>query len=434
MDTNKLAETTRTRILVVDDCPSNLGALTMLLQPYFDVQAAPSGERALEIVARTQKPDLILLDVVMPDMDGYAVLTRLREDPTTHDIPVIFVTGQNSSDDEKFGLELGAVDYIAKPSNAAIVLARVRTHLELKNARDRLSDQNTYLETELARRLKEDQQVQLQLLQSEKLASIGQLAAGIAHEINNPVGFVTSNLDSLDSYQRAIFEVLDAYEAMEAICPPNEAALVKIRELKQKKKLARIRTDIGELLSESLEGLNRVAKIVGDLKTFSRTDCENWQWADLHNGIDSTLNIVWNEIKYHCTLKKDYGDIPKVYCISSQVNQVFLNLLVNAAQAITQKGEITIRTGHVGNKAFIAIADTGAGIPVENLPRLFEAFFTTKPVGKGTGLGLSIAYNIVQKHGGRIEVVSTVGEGTTFTVWLPIKPLTDFSSVRRTKR
>lgn len=424
MDTHKQADTPRAMVLIVDDDPLNLDILTRLFQAHYDVLAAPSGERALEIVARVPKPDVILLDVVMPDMDGYAVLARLRENPATRAIPVIFVTGQSSPGDEKRGLELGAVDYIIKPCSPAIALARVRTHLELKRARDWLSDQNAYLESELARRRKEEEQVQIQLLQSEKLASIGQLAAGIAHEINNPVGFVSSNLASLEAYHRAIFEVLDAYEALEAICPSHEA-LSNIQQLKQKKKIARIRADIGELLAESREGLVRVAKIVSDLKSFSRADSGAWQWVDLHSGIDSTLNIVWNEIKYHCTLNKDYGDIPKVYGMPSQLNQVFLNLLVNAAQAIPKKGEITIRSGQVGNEVFIAIADTGAGIPAENVPRLFEAFFTTKPVGKGTGLGLSIAYNIVQKHGGRIEVRSTVGEGTTFTVWLPVKPATD---------
>ena len=242
----------------------------------------------------------------------------------------------------------------------------------------------------------------------------------MAHEINNPVGFVTSNLGSLDYYLREIFDLLDAYEALEGVCTSNEAALSKIRELKQQKRIVFLRSNIAQLISESQEGLVRVTKIVSDLKSFSRAESNDWQWADLHNGLESTLNIVWNEIKYHCTLNKDYGVIPEVYCIPSQINQVFLNLLVNAAQAIPEKGEITLRTGQLGGEVFIAIADTGTGIPAGNLPRLFEPFFTTKPVGKGTGLGLSIAYGIVQKHRGRIEVESTVGKGTKFTVWLPV--------------
>ena len=422
MDMNKTEVSTRARILVVDDDASNLTALGRLLHPHYDVLAAPSGELALQIASGTPPPDLILLDVVMPGMDGYEVLARLRNNLATRDIPVIFVTGLNAIEDEEKGLKLGAVDYITKPYCLPIILGRVHTQLELKHARDGLRDQNAYLETEVTRRLKEIQEVQIQLLQSEKMAAIGQLAAGIAHEINNPVGFVTSNLKTLDVYKQDILELLDAYETLEGTCTSDEAALSNIRALKQRKDIAFLRTDIGQLISESRQGMAHVAKIVSDLKDFAHAENKEWRWADLHSGLDSTLNIVWNEIKYHCTLNKVYGDIPEVYCIFSQINQVFLNLLVNAAQSIPDKGEITIRTGQVGDEVFIAIADTGSGISAENLPRLFEPFFTTKPVGKGTGLGLSISYDIVQKHRGRLEVESTVGEGTTFTVWLPVNP------------
>jgi two-component system NtrC family sensor kinase len=422
MDTNKTEEPTRARILVVDDDAANLATLSGLLQPHYDILAAPSGERALQIAATTPPPDLILLDVLMPEMDGYAVLARLRDNPGTRDIPVIFVSALDTAEDEEKGLELGAVDYIAKPYRPHIILARVRTRLELKRARDGLRDQNLYLEAEIARRLKEIQQVQIQLLQSEKMAAIGQLAAGIAHEINNPVGFVTSNLGTLDNYRQDILELLDAYAALEDACKPDEAALLKIRALKQQKDIAFLRTDIGQLIAESRNGMARVSKIVSDLKDFAHAENKEWLWADLNSGIDSTLNIVWNEIKYHCTLNKNYGDIPKVFCITSQINQVLMNLLVNAAQSIPEKGEITIRTGQVGEEVFIAIADTGGGIPAEILARIFEPFFTTKPVGKGTGLGLAISFDIVKQHKGRIEVGSTVGKGTTFTVWLPINP------------
>lgn len=422
LDTNESppAGGPRTTILLVDDSPSNLAVLGSLLAPHYDVLSARSGEQALELAAAATKPDLILLDVVMPGMDGYDVLAGLRGNPATRDIPVIFVTGLDSTAEEEKGLELGAVDYITKPYRPPIILARVRTQIELKRSRDRLANQNVHLEAELTKRLIENQQVQIQLLQSEKLAAIGQLAAGIVHEINTPVGFVASNLTTLNGYQRDVFELLDAYEAQEGAGMPENAALAKIRALKQQKDMAFLRNDIGQLIAESRAGLVRVADIVRDLKNFSRAESDDRQWTDLHDGLDSTLNIVWNEIKYHCTLHKDYGEVSRVYCNPSQINQVILNLLVNAAQAIPEKGDITIRTGQADGKAFIAIADTGAGIPVENLPRLFEPFFTTKPVGKGTGLGLSIAYGIVQKHAGRIEVDSTVGKGTTFTVWLPV--------------
>lgn len=428
MNIDERDETSQARILVVDDDTVDSTVLCSILHPHYDVLVAPSGELALQIAANDHKPDLILLDVLMPGMDGYEVLTRLRNNPATRDIPVIFVTALNSTEDEERGLKLGAVDYIPKPCRAPIVLARVRTRLELKRARDRLKNQNAYLESEVARRMQENQQVQLQLLQSEKMAAIGQLAAGITHEINNPVGFVSSNLGSMERYVSDILELLDAYEALEKICPAGVVALSNVQELKQKKDIGFLRTDIIQLITESRQGIARIAKIVSDLKNFSHAGSDDWQWADLHSGIDSTLNIVWNELKYHCTLNKDYGDLPKIYCIPSQINQVLMNLLVNAAQAIPEKGEITIRTGHRGEDGFIAIADTGTGIPAENMHRLFEPFFTTKPVGKGTGLGLSISYGIVQKHGGRIEVDSKEGKGTTFTVWLPIKASAEIQS------
>ncbi|MDO8990950.1 MAG: ATP-binding protein [Sideroxyarcus sp.] len=422
MDMNTTEVSTRARILIVDDDAWNLEVLSAMLQPHYDAMAAPSGELALQIATGSSPPDLILLDVLMPGMDGYEVLTRLRNSPATRDIPVIFITGLDAAEDEEKGLKLGAVDYITKPYCLPIILGRVHTQLELKHARDGLRDQNAYLEAEVEKRLKENQLVQNQLLQSEKKAAIGQLATGIAHEINNPVGFVTSNLKTLDIYKRDILEILDAYEALEPACTSDKTALLKIRSLKQQKDLDFLRSDICQLISESQQGMARVAKIVSDLKDFAHAENREWLWADLNSGLDSTLNIVRNEIKYHCTLNKAYGDIPKVYCMVSQLNQVFLNLLVNAAQAIPEKGDITIRTGQVGDEVFIAISDTGSGIPAETLPRIFEPFFTTKPVGKGTGLGLAISFDIVQKHKGRIEVESSVEKGTTFTVWLPINP------------
>ncbi|MDD5030592.1 MAG: ATP-binding protein [Rhodoferax sp.] len=422
MDKNNTEVSPQARILIVDDDVSNLAALGRLLRPHYDVFAAPNGERALQIATGTPQPDLILLDVMMPGMDGYEVLNCLRDTPVTCDIPVIFVSGLDTAEDEEKGFEVGAVDYIAKPYRPAIILARVRTQLELKRARDGLANQNTYLESEIVRRIQEIQLVQMELLQSEKLAAIGQLTAGIVHEINTPVAYVSFNLGSLEASLRDIFELLDAYEHLEGVSAPNGAELEKIRKLKQLKEIDFLRDDIGELLTQSRQGLARVAKIVSDLKSFSRTGGSDWLWTNLHNELDSTLNIVGNEIKYHCTVHKDYGEIPEVYCIPSQINQVLLNLLVNAAQAIPEKGDISIHTGQVEEEVFLAISDTGTGIPTDTLPRLFEPFFTTKPVGKGTGLGLSISYGIVQKHGGRIEVESALGKGTTFTVWLPIKP------------
>jgi PAS domain S-box-containing protein len=272
--------------------------------------------------------------------------------------------------------------------------------------------------TALNRRIED---AQLQLLQSEKMASIGQLAAGVAHELNNPIGFVHSNLGTLETYLEDIFEIANACESAAAQAA-NPADFARIDALKAEKDFDFLKTDIFQLMHESKDGLSRVKKIVQDLKDFSRVDDVEWQWADLHHCLDSTLNIVWNELKYKCTVNKQYAEaLPQIHCLPSQLNQVFMNLLVNAAQAIAEKGEITICTTHPDeNTVRISVSDTGSGIAAENLARIFDPFFTTKPVGKGTGLGLSIAYGIIQRHKGRIEARSTPGSGTTFIITLPV--------------
>ena len=283
-------------------------------------------------------------------------------------------------------------------------------------------------ETELLRRYAEltELNIQLsetkeQLVQSEKLASIGQLAAGVAHEINNPIGYVHSNLGALEKYLSDLFAMLETYEGSEtAIAVPD--VLAKVKALREEIDLAFLKEDIPTLMRESKEGISRVKKIVQDLKDFSRVDTsQEWQLADLHQGIDSTINIVANEIKYKADIIKEYGPLPPVECLPSQLNQVFMNLLVNAAHAMgEQRGCITIRTGTAGDCVWLEFADNGCGMPPEIQQKVFDPFFTTKPVGKGTGLGLSLAYGIIQDHRGRIELDSEVGKGTTFRITLPI--------------
>jgi len=259
-----------------------------------------------------------------------------------------------------------------------------------------------------------------QLLQAEKMASIGQLAAGVAHEINNPIGFINSNCGTLRGYVAGMLELIAAFEADEALL--SDAARQRIGAVKQRIDLDYLREDVLTLLHESLEGIKRVRRIVQDLKDFSHVDAGSWQRTDLHRGLDSTLNIVNNEIKYVADVVKEYGAIPEVECLPLQLNQVFLNLLVNAAQAMHgQRGTITIRTG-VDDAAhvFVEISDTGSGIAPENLKRIFDPFFTTKPVGTGTGLGLSVSYGIIIKHGGRIDVRSELGQGAIFRIVVPV--------------
>lgn len=263
-------------------------------------------------------------------------------------------------------------------------------------------------------------ETQAQLLQSEKMASIGQLAAGVAHEINNPIGYVFSNLGSLDDYVRDILNVIDAYEIAESSIL-DAASLARIKQAKDAVDLAFIKNDVQDLMRETREGIARVKKIVQDLKDFSRIDSsDEWQWADLQQGLEATLNIVHNELKYKAEIVREYGGLPEVECLPPQLNQVFLNLLVNAGHAIETRGTITLRTGTEDKNVWVEIEDTGIGIAPENMKHVFTPFFTTKPVGTGTGLGLSLSYGIVKKHHGTIEVRSELGKGTRFRVWLPI--------------
>lgn len=300
-----------------------------------------------------------------------------------------------------------------------------------------LTERNTQLRNELAERkfiekalliekaeqsalIKKLEDTHNQLLQSEKLASIGQLAAGVAHEINNPISFVNSNCSALLGYVKGMLELITVFEAEEAAL--DEVDRLRIEEVKKHIDLQYIREDILSLIQEMSEGIHRVRKIVQDLKDFSHADNGRWQYVNLHKGLDSTINIVCNEIKYVADVVKDYSSIPEIECLPFQLNQVFLNLLMNASQAIKNKrGTITIRTGvERSSYVFVEITDDGDGITPENLKRIFDPFFTTKPIGKGTGLGLSVSYGIIAKHKGEIDVKSLPGQGTTFRIWLPI--------------
>lgn len=284
---------------------------------------------------------------------------------------------------------------------------RVQQELELNY--ERIKQTNSRLE-----------EAQNQLLQSEKMASIGQLAAGVAHEINNPIGFVSSNLGSLRGYVEPLFGLLTLLKNT-----PPDTLPANVRD-----ELARVdaaidlefvQEDVPQLLEESEDGLIRVKKIVQDLKDFSRVDHADWQDADLNAGLESTLNVVMNEVKYKAEVRKNLQTLPPVRCIAAQLNQVFMNLIVNAAHAIPERGTITLASRAEGDWVCIEVSDTGTGMTEEVKRRIFEPFYTTKPVGKGTGLGLSLSFSIVQKHGGRIEVESEPGVGTCFKVWVPIR-------------
>jgi len=261
---------------------------------------------------------------------------------------------------------------------------------------------------------------QAKVIQTEKMASLGQLAAGVAHEINNPIGFISSNLYSLGKYVDRLSGFIGKQEAYLAELADDQVKK-NFAQLRRETKLDFILEDITDLLNESREGADRVRKIVQDLKTFSRVDEADYKSVDLNECLESTLNIVWNELKYKATVEKNLAKLPPVPCYPQQINQVLLNLLVNAGHAITEEGVISLNSWQEGVFVYIAVKDTGCGIAAENIDRLFEPFFTTKEVGKGTGLGLSISYEIIQKHGGVILVESEIGAGSTFTIKLPLK-------------
>ncbi len=259
----------------------------------------------------------------------------------------------------------------------------------------------------------------MQMLQKEKMASIGQLAAGVAHEINNPVGYVLSNLTSLDKY---FTRMCDYTTWLQELANRGEDEVLRqmLSQRRRELKLDFMMEDVGDLMAESVEGAQRIRSIVQNLKTFSRVDEAELKPVDLNECIESTINIVWSEIKYKAELVRDLGDFPLLECYPQQLSQVFMNLLVNAAQAIEGQGSIEIRSWQQGDNVCVSVSDTGIGIEKEHIERIFEPFYTTKPVGQGTGLGLSIIYEIVQKHGGDIQVQSVPGQGTTFTLSFPM--------------
>lgn len=261
-------------------------------------------------------------------------------------------------------------------------------------------------------------QTQAFLVQQEKMASIGQLAAGVAHEINNPMGFVMSNLSCLKDYIDSLIDFIALQDKV--IASKNIQKDGQLAEARKTFDIDYISKDAKDLINESLEGTERIKRIVQDLKTFSRVDQSEFTSIDLNESIETTINIAWNEIKYVAKLNREFGDIPRIECYPQQLNQVFLNLLINAAQAIIDKGTITIRTWCNGAFVYVSVSDTGCGITDDTMSRIFEPFFTTKEVGKGTGLGLSISYGIVENHGGKITVESKPGKGSTFTVSIPI--------------
>jgi len=399
------------KILIVEDEPASQKLLEKIVQSEgYDAIPANDGKSAWEIVKK-EKIEMVITDWMMPEMDGLKLCRKIRQADLPRYVYIILLTAKNQAEDAVAALDAGADDYIRKPFNPDELKARILAGKRIIELEDSQKKANA------------------QLFQSEKMVSIGQLAAGVAHEINNPTGFVSSNLKTLTDYQNDINKLIKHYRKLvtnlkktnrKHLSSSTEKQLEQIASLEDEADIDFILEDIMDLISDCKEGTERIKKIVIDLKDFAHPGEDKIQSADINGGIEATLNVVWNELKYKATVNKELGKLPMVNCYPQQLNQVFMNLFVNAAQAIEKQGKISIVTRADDGFVEITIGDTGSGIDKEYLSRIFDPFFTTKDVGKGTGLGLNVAYNIIKKHNGTIDVKSQVGKGTVFKIRIPI--------------
>ena len=428
-------------ILIIDDHPTNLevlyGALT---EAGYEVLVEMDGKSGIE-QAKYTDIDLILLDVMMPGIDGFETCRLLKEELLTKDIPVIFMTALSDVVDKVKGLSLGAIDYITKPFQQEEVLARVKTHVKLHRLKLELWQEKQLLEhrvqqrtEKLSQALEELQKTQYQLVNSEKMSAIGQLVAGFAHEINNPLSFLSGNLDQAN---QAANDVIDYLCLCQKKCPPTDQEVLKKAE---EIELEYLVEDLPQMLSSMRVGIERIANLSQALRTFARGDSEDKCLANIHDGLDSTLIILQhrlkaNHIRPEIQVIKNYGTLPEIPCYLGKLNQVFMNILSNAIDALEEMNQersfaeikadpnqIIITTEFAETKPiiFIKIKDNAGGIPDQINIKVCDELFTTKSVGKGTGLGLSISRKIVEEnHGGSLTFESVFGEGTEFTIGLP---------------
>ncbi|RUT10246.1 hypothetical protein DSM106972_007410 [Dulcicalothrix desertica PCC 7102] len=435
-------------ILVIDDSPTNLEVLyTTLSDAGYEVLVEMDGYSGIE-QAQNNPPDLILLDIMMPKINGYEACRKLQSNPITKDIPIIFMTALSDTLEKVKGFQMGAVDYITKPFQQEEVIARINVQLKLRRLNLELDHQKQKLEervvertAELSEALEELQQTQLQLVQTEKISSLGQMVAGVAHEVNNPIGFISTNLYHANQYVNDLINLLKLYR--EKFPEPGD----EIEEIIESVDLDHISEDLPKLISSMKLGSDRIRGIMQSMRTYSRADGKEKKAVDIHEGIETTLMILQHRLKPQpkrpaIHVVKEYGNLPLIECYPGQLNQVFMNLIANAIDAIDEsvpdrdwegdKGRhltpdnvmlvplICICTTADKENVTIQIGDNGKGMDLSVRDQIFQAFYTTKPEGKGTGLGLSISYQIItEKHGGTLECISSPGKGTEFIIQLP---------------
>ncbi len=391
-------------ILLVDDSRSVRSRISVILsEAGYNVIVAEDGREGLRLL-QDHKIDLIISDLEMPFVNGLELCQTVKSDEHLHQIYFILLTARAEIGSRVQGLETGADDYIVKTTHQDEFIARVRAGLRVR---------------ELERKL---QRSQAHLFHSEKMASIGQLAAGLAHEINNPVGFIISNLGSLEKYISRLTGFITAQKTILESAHIADDELCRLTEQYRRLKIDQILDDSSELIAESREGAERIASIVANLRNFLDIETYECKLTDLNQALDLTISLVLLEFKELDHPRKNFGEIPPTRCYSHQMNQVFANLVRNAAQAVANGGEITVSSYVEQSDIMVTIADTGCGIAAEHLNRIYDPFFTTREVGQGAGLGLTISDDIVRKHGGSIMVNSRVGEGTVFTLRLPVQP------------
>lgn len=455
MNSNQ-AQGAKGNILIVDDTPDNLRLLsTMLSEQGYKVRSAISGQMALMGI-KASPPDLILLDINMPQMNGYEVCSSLKATEETRQIPVIFISALGEVLDKVKAFSVGGVDYITKPFQIEEVLARIETHLTIRNLQKQLTEHNVCLRQEVSDRLLAEQAereksqqltealqqlklTQAHLVQSEKMSSLGNLVAGIAHEINNPVGFIYGNLTHTTKHTQDLLELLELYQNALPHAP------TEVQEKIEDIDLEFVKSDLPKLMDSMKVGAKRITEIVQSLRNFSRHDEAELKSVDIHEGLESTLMILQHRLtaKSNCPVIeviREYSSLPNVECYARQMNQAFMNILSNAIDALsglfaTEQEPlaqdnvqrtiptITIRTKLLDSQQVaIEIADNGPGMPEAIQARVFEPFFTTKPIGEGTGLGMSISYSIVMnQHSGQLRCWSVLGQGTTFAIAIPIQ-------------